>query len=223
MRHILFSLSTLAALVCTTPAWAAYYGVLDNGEILTDGKLKLTPDFQVLTENGGLNLGGTFDMSIQDEYGLRALFGFGKTDYYGGAMFKWMPVPDMDNQPSIGGNIGVVYGKNGDTRDLTFRFEPLISKKIMVEQTVFTPYISLPVGIRVRNGSSYSENYPYEKESYQETDLTFQMVLGSQLQLEGLKNVQFLAEIGLNMDKAPGYISFAAVFYYDRENGFSIE
>ena len=196
-------------------AHAAYYGVLDDGEILESGKYKLTPDLQALTRNGGLNLGITADMGFQEDFGLRALAGFGKTDVYGGVMFKWMPIPDIESQPAIGVNVGLVYGKAGDFSDLSFRAEPLISKRIVVDQTVITPYASIPVSIRTSKSSN-----EFIKDR---NDVAVQMVLGSQLQVEAYKNLQFIAEIGLDLEKAPGYVSLGAVFYIDRENGFSLQ
>lgn len=211
MRHILISLLTL---LLSSPAWAAYYGVLDNGEVLESGKYKLTPDLQALTKNGGMNLGVSADMGFQEDFGLRALVGFGKTDVYGGAMVKWMPIPDLENQPAIGINVGIIYGKDEDLRDLSFRFEPLISKRITVDQTVITPYAALPVSVRVRNSDD-----PLIEE---ETKMAFQLVIGSQLQIEAYKNLQFIGEIGLDLEQAPGYVSLGAIFYFDRENGFSL-
>jgi len=211
MRNIM---ALSLALFLTLPAHAAYYGVLDSGEVLQSGKYKFTGDAQALTENGGLNLGASFDMGFQEEFGLRGLVGFGKTDFYAGGLFKWMPIPDLDNQPAMGFNVGILYGKDGDVSDMTVRFEPLMSKRLTIEQTTFTPYVSLPVGVRVRD-----TNNPYIND---DTKMTFQLVLGSQLQVEAWKNLQFIGEVGIDLDEAPGYLSIGAILYFDGENGFSL-
>jgi hypothetical protein len=129
-------------------------------------------------------------------------------------MVKWIPIPDVDKQPAMGINIGLVYGKDGDYSDLTFRFEPMLSKKIDVEGTVFTPYAAAPVGMRMRDTSN-----PYIND---DTKATFQLVVGSQLQVEKWKTMQFMAEVGIDIDNSPGYVAGAVVFYFDKE-GFSIE
>ncbi len=213
IRKALFAMTALTALL-STPAFAAYYGVLDNGEVMAKGKYKLTSDAQVLTDNGGLNIGGTFDMGMDDEFGLRAQLGFGKTDFYAGAFVKWMPIPDIDRQPAMGINIGILYGNDGDYSDMTFLFQPMLSKKIEVENTVFTPYAAAPVGMRMRNADDRNVD--------DDTKATFQLVVGSQLQVEKWKTLQFMAEIGLDIDNAPGYVSGAAVWYFDSE-GFAVE
>lgn len=210
MRHISVSitLASIAAFMISVQAHAAYYGVLDNGEVQPAGQYKVTTDVQALTKNGGLNLGGTFDMGFNDEFGLRALLGFGKTDFFAGAMFKWMPIPDLENQPAIGVNLGVVYANDEDIRDMSFRAEPLVSKRLTVEQTVITPYAALPVSVRVRDTNSVAVK--------EETRMAFQLVIGSQLQIEAYKNLQFIAEIGLDLDQSPGYVSMGAVWYFDK-------
>ncbi len=64
---------------------------------------------------------------------------------------KWMPIPDLEGQPAIGVNLGIIYANDNNVRDLSFRAEPLVSKRLAIDQTVFTPYVALPVSVRVRN------------------------------------------------------------------------
>lgn len=199
----------------SAPAFAGYYSVLDTGQVLKEGQYKLTGDAQILTKNGGLNIGATADMGFREEFGLRAMIGFGSTDIYAGGMIKWVPIPDIDNQPAIGINAGVVYGKDGSISDMTVLFQPIVSKRFVMDSATVTPYASIPVGIRTRSSSDW-----WVKDG---TSMTFQMVVGSQLQVEKWKNLQFMGEIGLDLDKAPSYLSIAAVFYFDSENGMKLE
>jgi len=207
----------LAALACVSFTLAspahAYLDVLDTGEITKPGTFKLTGDLQLLTDIGGANVGGIFDMGFQDEFGVRTLFGTGRTNFYVGGLFKWMPIPDIEGQPAIGFNAGLIYGSMDHNRDLTFRFEPLLSKKFTTDSVLFTPYISLPVGLRSRDSRDLGNS----------NDLTWQLVTGTQMQVEKWKRLQFVGEIGLDLGQAPSYISVAAVFYYDHENKFNLE
>jgi hypothetical protein len=206
-------LSFLAFSVFSTPSAWAYYGVLDNGEILAPGHYKVTGDLQALTEEGGLNGAARFDLGFQDEYGVRALIGAGTTDIFFGGLFKWMPIPDTNDQPAIGFNVGLLYGKDGGERDLTIRWEPLISKKFDLHTTVWTPYASLPIGLRMRDRGGGDNN------SY----VAWQVVAGSQLQLAKWKNLQFIAEVGANLDNALSHVSVGAIFYFDQQRGFVLE
>lgn len=203
---------TLITFSLSAPAWA-YYGVLDNGEILSAGHYKLTGDLQALTSSGGLNIGTRFDIGFQDEFGARAILGAGTTDVFFGGLLKWMPVPDIEGQPAIGFNAGLLYANDGGTRDLTFRFEPLVSKKFKVDDSYLTPYASLPIGLRQRDA----------REGHNTSYVTTQLVAGSQLEIPKWKNLQFIGELGLNLDNAFSYVSVGAILYFDSENGVQLQ
>jgi hypothetical protein len=199
------------ALVFSARAFA-YYSVMDNGEILAPGKYKITGETQFITDDGGINIPLRFDAGLNDEMGIRGIIGFGATDFFAGGMFKWMPVPDLDNQPAIGANMGILYGRDRGSGELTFRFEPLISKRFEVNFGHITPYASIPLGVRTRNGDRY-ENDP--------TDFVAQFAVGGQLELHDWNNLQFMTELGVDLDNAYSYLSFAAVIYFDEE-GFDL-
>jgi hypothetical protein len=202
----------LVPIFMSSGAWA-YYDVMDTGEVMQDGKYKVTADSQLLTSRGGINLGGIFDMGFQQEFGLRAIVGVGTTDYNFGALFKWTPVPDTDNQPAVGFNLGLLYAKIDDDKDMTLRFEPLVSKKFNLERVVLTPYASLPISMRNRTS-------PVEDSS---TAIGWQAVGGSQLKIEQWQNIQFMAEVGVDLgSNAYSHISAGAIWYFDN-NGFVVK
>lgn len=200
----------LAGVFLSTPA-LAYYSVMDNGEIMEARHYKLTPELQFITDVGGINTSVRFDTGLTDDTGLRAMVGFGRTDFFAGALFKWMPVPDFDKQPAIGANFGVLYGRENNGSDLTFRLEPLVSKRFLVHFGHLTPYASLPLGLRIHNGDRYDTT---------NTDITSQIVVGTQVELDGWDTLQFMTELGADLASAYSHISLAAVLYFDEEHGF---
>jgi hypothetical protein len=208
--------SRLALLVgfSSSVCFAGYYDVLDNGEILPKGTYKLGGNTQLLTNPfTGVNIGATIDAGFEDQYGMRAIAGFGKTDYFLGAMFKWMPIPDVQNQPAVGFNVGLIYGRWFDQSELTIRGEPLVSKKFAMGGGYITPYAALPIGILMRNSNTKSSG----------TDVTWQVAVGSQVQVERWKNLQFIGEVGLDISNAFSYVSLGAVWYFDEQNGFELK
>jgi hypothetical protein len=192
--------------VVSAPAWA-YYGVLDTGEVMGAGKYKATGSSQFVTDSGGMNVGGRFDAGFQDEFGVRGIVGFGKTDFFLGGMVKWVPIPDIDKQPAIGFGAGLVYGQDNDYSDLSFRFEPIASKKFDVNGLFLTPYVSLPISSRMRkfdNAGIKDDN-----------DVVVQLVVGSQVQVEQLKDWQFIGEVGVDLNDAPSFFTVGAIYYFD--------
>lgn len=201
----------LALVAFAAPAFA-YYSVMDNGEIMGPNKYKLTGETQFFTDAGGVDFSGRFDVGFNEDVGFRGLLGFGKTDFFAGGLVKWMPIPDVEGQPAIGANMGIVYAKDGGFTDLNFRFEPLISKKFRVNFGDLTPYASIPLAIQLRNSDGPQRD---------DTELTSQLVVGSQVKLKDWRNLQFIGEFGAELDNAESYISFGAVIYFDEE-GFDL-
>jgi len=207
------ALTLLTFLMASQSAWA-YHEVLDNAEVLERGKFKLTGGLQAITDTGGVNAVGAVDSGIQEDFGLRGLFGFGETDYYLGGMVKWIPIPDVDNQPAVGLNAGLTYAKwMHNTKDLVFRVEPLVSKKFKIQDAEITPYGSLPLGLRMRSAPDRDDS----------TRVEVQLAAGAQLQVGSWKNLQFIGEIGLDLDEAFSYFTAGAIMYLDSETGFSLE
>jgi hypothetical protein len=204
MRHLW--IFTLTLLTYSSSSWG-YYALLDNAEILKRGQYKVTPDLQILTDDGGANVGVRMDIGFEEDYGLRALAGAGDTDFFLGGVFRWVPIPDIESQPAMALNIGIIYGKDEDVRDLTFRTEPMLAKKIEIETTTWTPYVGLPAGLRIRQSDD-----PLIDE---DTELTFQLIVGSQFKFEQIANWQFLGEFGADLDNSPTYIAVAAAYYFD--------
>jgi hypothetical protein len=186
----------------------AYYSVMDTGEIMESGRYKVTPELQFLTSDGGANVGADIDMGLNEDTGLRGQVGFGTTDFYLGAFFKYMPFPDVDNQPAIGFNLGGVYARDAGDADFTVRFEPLISKKFGADFGAITPYASLPLAVQHRSAEKYAHDH---------NNFLMQLAFGTQVDLKSLDNIGLLAEVGIDLNKAFSYISFGAAWYFGEQ------
>lgn len=187
----------------------AYYSVMDTGEVMAPGRYKLTPELQFITQNGGANVGTNFDMGVSEDAGVRAQVGAGDTDFYLGGFFKYMPFPDIDNQPAIGFNAGVVYASDSGAADYTIRFEPLISKRFNVDFGAIIPYASLPLGIQHRSADKYTNDH---------NNFLVQAAVGTQVDLKTLRNIGLLAEVGIGLNKAANYVSFGAAWSFGAED-----
>lgn len=216
MKNGLFSAAVTSCVfvlaMAVSPKAFAYYSVMDNAEVMPSGHYKVTGESQFLTDGGSMNFAGRFDAGINEETGVRAEVGFGDTDVSAGAYVKFVPYPDYGKQPAIGMNLGVLYGRDGSNSEMSIRLEPLISKKFEMNFGALTPYGSLPVSVRRRDGNRYAND---------RNDVTLQLVAGTQVYLKNvLQNIQFLAEVGLDLNEAPAYFSIGAVWYFDKDNGF---
>lgn len=205
-------LSTLLILISSSPAFG-YYSVLNTGDILPEGKYTATGETQFLMDPGGINLGAKFDSGINESTGFRADLGFGKTDLSLGAFVKYIPYPDVEGQPAVGLNSGIIYATDAGINVFTVRFEPLVSKKFETSFGHLVPYASVPVGLAHRSKRINNED---------KNDLAIQIVGGTEIKHRQLNGVKFMAEVGIDIDNAFSYVSLAGVFDFD-STGFHIE
>ncbi|MGE3759324.1 MAG: hypothetical protein AB7H97_16290 [Pseudobdellovibrionaceae bacterium] len=192
----------------------AYFSNVETAEVPPPGTYYLSVEPQVVfntLDQGsktGLNLVGHFDAPVSDSSSMRVLLGTGTTDFQTGFFFKWVPIPDIDNQPAIGFKFGALYARADDTTQLSARIYPIVSKKYDSSYGLLTPYASLPMGLT-----------NVEKKSY--TPVT--LALGSEWKPVDMKYVWFGAELGLDMKDAFSYISGVVIFSIDEDEGFRFE
>lgn len=187
----------------------AFYATLDNGDLVKPGEYKvlLGPQF-LLSDDTGINISGRFDFGFNEESNFRTVIGAGTTNFFAGLFYKWIPIPDIQSQPAIGLETGVIYGTVDDEGALGIRLHPLISKKFATDWGDFTPHASVPFGFQTRDDES---SFP------------IQLALGVEYKPVGFKNVSFMGEAGFDLNEAFNYISIAAVVKFDGESGFKIE
>jgi hypothetical protein len=203
MKLLKLSLIVVLAIFATTPAHA-YYSTVDNGEVLKEGQFQAMIAPQLIFNNyDGGNFTGRLDMGLAEGVSARGLLGFGKVDFQIGGMVKWIPFPDTESQPAIGGEAGLIVARIGSLTQYSIRFHPLISKKIELEIGDLIPYGSLPLGITVQSGG------------VDETFVPVQLVGGAELRPLEMKNWSFFGEVGVNLTKSFGYVTAAVAYRFD--------
>src|SRR5690606_19036330 len=94
--------------------------------------------------------------------------------------------------------------------EFTLRLEPLVSKRFATTFGYLVPYGSLPVGLKHRTKGN------------DKNDLAIQLVGGTEIAVDKLQGVRFMAEAGVELDHAFNYISLAAIFDFD-DSGFKLQ
>ena len=176
----------------------AYLTTSESGELVKPGQYRfgVIPQLR-MSDGSGTNLSGFIDTPFNDESSIRAQIGFGETDVEAAASYKWIPIPDYDNQPAIGGKVEASFARKGNVNINSIRFLPLISKSFDSKQGVFIPYGSVPISLM--NSSTTSAT-------------AVQLVVGSEYVNPDNKNWVFSAELGLNFSNAFTYISGAVTY-----------
>lgn len=210
LNYTLFiSIFSLLSLTFSGQHAHSYYSALETGEVLDEGEYKATAEVQLLTnENTGANFLGRFDTWLSEELNFQGLVGFGEVDAQIGGFVKWVPYPDYDNQPAIGFKAGAMYARIADDNEVSFRITPFISKAFRSQFGTFTPFLSLPSGIRTVKG---------------DIDLPIQIAPGIEWKTPDLEKLAFVFEAGFDVNDAFNYLSFAVKLKMDDTNGIVLE
>ncbi len=206
MKFPLFSqLLVIGLVLSATPSWA-YLSVGESGEIQKAGSNQFGIEPQILgNEGGGVNIGAFLDMPIQDDISARFSLGAGKIDFHAGAAVKWIPFPDVDQQPAMGLKAAAWYARQSSINVWTFQLAPLFSKKFDSEVGLFIPYAAIPVNFVTSTEKSVTGT---------------QFAVGSELYAKDVTNMHFSAELALNLKDSYSFISGSVVFPFDSEKGF---
>lgn len=199
------SLLTAAFFLGLTQA-KAFYTVQDTGEILPPGQFAIIGEGQIVTSrDSGFNIVGKVDMGLNDEIGFRALAGAGNTDFQFGGFAKWVPFPDFEKQPAVGIIGGVHLARYKSNTETSLRAMPIVSKRIVADFGILTPYGSLPFALR-----SFDSK----------TETPLHVAGGAFYSHPDLKGFEFTGELGISLNKAFTYISLGVVMPLDESHRF---
>lgn len=200
MNSWFLRLALIGAMVTPTAAHA-YFSTIDNGELLAPGKYQISLEPQLIFNRyDGGNVVGRFDAGLNESSGVRGLFGVGKVDFQVGGFYKWIPFPDVDNQPAIGLDAGAILARVQDHTEFSIRLHPLISKRFEAEVGDFIPYASLPLGITTRPEKAV---FPVQIE------------IGTEFRPLNYSRWSVFGELGVSITEAFSYVSVAAAYRFD--------
>jgi len=200
-RHLIFTSLILMA----SPSFA-YLTLHDTGEILPQGHYSLGAEPQIVTSgNTGLNLGVFIDAPLNDAAQARISMGAGVTDFWVSAAVKYIPFPDVDNQPAIGFRGALSYGRDENLNMFSISLTPLVSKKTQIRHGELIPYVGLPI-----------THTSHKEKSF----VSSQFAIGSEFTSYELKDYVFGGEVAFNLNQSFSYISAYIKFPFEASQGY---
>lgn len=135
----------------------AFLTLNETAEILPENyyRLGVAPQL-IVSDGGGLNVGFFADAHVADDLDARITAGGGETDFFTQASIKWVPFPDVDRQPAMGGRAAVIYARDEDSNFSGFQVAPIFSKKADTRYGNMIPYAALPITWFSGSNKSYT-------------------------------------------------------------------
>lgn len=205
-RQLLIVTSIMATIGLCRSA-QAYLSIAESAEILpiNEYQFGLEPQF-LLNKGGGLNVNAFFDAPFDASTSGRISIGAGAVDFNAFASFKWIPFPDVDNQPAMGLRAGVGVARDDSENLLLGQIAPIASKKAQTDIGLFTPYISIP--------------FQFVNNKH-ETISSSQFVVGSEYSHADLPDARFGGEVGFELSKSYSYMSVYVTIPFDGSKGLN--
>ncbi|WP_374080041.1 hypothetical protein [Bdellovibrio bacteriovorus] len=161
---------------------------------------------QLLTnKGGGANFNVFFDTNINEATSARITMGAGAVDFNAFVSAKWMPFPDVDNQPAMGLRAGAGLARDEEENLLQLQLAPLLSKKFDTEYGLAVPYLAVPFTFL----NTKEENL-----------VASNLTVGSEFHYADWNQVTLGGEVGFDLNKSYSYISIFATFPFESQKGF---
>lgn len=184
----------------------AYLSIAESGELVPQGKYQVGVEPQLLTnKGGGANVNVFIDTAVSESSSARISMGAGAVDFNAFASFKYIPFPDVENQPSMGFRAGAGIARDEEQNLLQLQFAPLVSKKFDTEYGLAVPYLAVPFTF-----------LNTKEENLVATNLS----IGSEFHYVDWDQVTLGAEAGVDLNKSYSYISIFATFPFESQKGF---
>lgn len=203
INFVLFALFAVFAVIALTAPMKAlgYFSTIDTGELVSPTQYQMILEPQlILNKYDGINMIGRLDTGLNESSSIRGILGFGKVDFQIGGMYKYVPFPDTDKQPAIGGEVGAILARVNGQTEFSVRIHPLISKRLETEVGDVIPYASLPLGVTTKPDKTF---------------VPVQIVGGAEFRPLNIANLSLFTELGINITEAFSYISLAAAWRFD--------
>jgi len=204
MRPLHLLIGILSSILLGASA-QAYLTISESTEIPKAADYQIGIEPQLLTNNGnGANLSAFFDAPFNDATSSRLWLGGGAIDFSVGATVKYVPFPDIDNQPGIGFRAGGFFARKSDLNILTVQLAPIFSKKFNSDAGLFIPYTAIALDFTSTKDRNYTGT---------------QVVFGTEYKTSEIPSMYFGTEIGLNLSDSYSYIAGSVTFPFDSSKG----
>jgi hypothetical protein len=177
---------------------------MDTADILAPEQYTLTGEGQwVTTGKKGLNFRGHLDQSVTDSTQLRLTLGTGVNSLQGAFNFKWVPVPDFDQQPGFGVIFSANYSKIDSDSLLAFLFKALVSKNFATIYGDTVPYAALSAGVQVQSNKDTNPA---------------QLSIGARFRPNDWNQTFLMAEMGMEVTDSFSYLSFGMQWDFNNDH-----
>lgn len=179
-----------------------YLSIMESGEPVQAGDYHIGFAPQFVTNIDGAS-NAVFNLRTQVNSGqdFSLQLGSGHTRLWTTLASRWIPIPDVQNQPAMGLRYDITLAQQSDQSSGVLRLAPFLSKRFRTEAGHLEPYVYLPLGVLINNDQTRSLS---------------SLTIGTQLQVEDLRPIYFYVESGINLRGNDSYFLVGIFSIFER-------
>lgn len=187
----------------TSQAWGGIHSTLETGEIVT--RLKANISTQIVGNGDYSGAGLIAHLEIPYSESSSWTIGIGRARHVNvqfDGSWKWIPIPDYNNQPAIGTLLGITYIHcpcSDSQSAMGLYAHPIVSKKLKASFGTFNTYAGPLLGLMFHRSDSW---YP------------IRLAMGSELTLDSLKSLGFMLEGSININSSVNAIALGVGYLF---------
>lgn len=187
----------------------AYYTLLTTGDLLQPRTYKVTGFMQFITDGPvGTTFNTQLESYLREDASLLFSVGAG-THQVASVAVKWVPIPDLDRQASLGALLGIHLGK------FKTNFAPSFISKTQQDFSIFVKaFLSKQFSVELGEMQSFASLHLGLQKLEEQTRVPILLGVGTELKLFSQPNFNFIGELGFNLNQAFTYLSMGLVFLY---------
>ncbi len=168
----------------------AMTSLFESGSLVSKGEYEAIISSQFLNGNqsAGVNLVGQVATGVSDSESFKVSLGMGTFHAQLGGSYKWIPYPDTDTQPAIGGVASVRFAANKSSDNVFgMHVGPIVSKYVQFATGAFDVYSSMLFGSEI---------------SLSDMNLPVSFNLGAEIESIHVPELKFYTELAIGLTKA---------------------
>ncbi len=203
LRWRLFYLVVVVMSLVVSKSWGGIHSTLETGEIVDRIKANISTQWLINGGYEGVGVMGHMEIPFSESSSWKVGLGRGTDiNLQVDGSWKWIPIPDYENQPAVGLLSGVTYIHcpcPNSPSAFGLYTHPIVSKKIRANFGTFNTYTGPLLGFMFNDNDTW---YP------------IRLTLGSELIVDSMKNLGFTLEGSLNLNNSTNSVAFGIGYIF---------
>ena len=205
IKQLSYLIAVFIISLMVSKSWGGIHSTLETGEVVDRIRANVSTQWLINGEYEGIGVMGHLEVPLSESSSWKVGLGKGSDiNLQVDGSWKWIPIPDYEGQPAVGLVSGVTYihcpcPNSSSASAFGLYAHPILSKKIDANFGTFNTYTGPLLGFMFNDNNTW---YP------------IRFTLGSELIIDGMKNLGFILEGSLNLKNSANSVALGIGYIF---------